>query len=451
MPVYKIGNEEVNPDQPDYQDILSAAYREKVRPLCLCKEPPAEMYIACLGEKFFVKRMPYSGVSHAANCESYEVPPELSGRGNLDGSAIRRDEDGMTTLKFEFSLSRHATKGERSEGAEKTSIKSPGSRMSLRAMLHFLWDEAGFTRWSPGMTGKRNWKTLRYYLLKEAAEGKETRRTPLTELLYIPEHDNEEKRDEINARRTLFFAPMAQSRGKKLMLVLGEYLRDDPGRFGHNLFLKHLPDYPFRLSDEAHKLFQKHFKRFKGLAGHLDEDARKENKKGKLTKEPDPQQDGKVVEGSHLMVLATFGLDEAFVPEISEITVMLTTKNWIPVENDKESELLDRLTAEDRRFVKVLRYDLRSTEPIATAILTDTAPDPYAMYVVTDIYDSNTPSRNSVDAMIASSKLPSWVWDIGKDYGAFPPLPEKAPWPPKAQSRFEKTHNHVNQEKIKAS
>jgi hypothetical protein len=51
--------------------------------------------------------MPNTGYLHAPSCDSYEPPPELSGLGDVLGSAIKENtDDGLTVLKFDFSMSR---------------------------------------------------------------------------------------------------------------------------------------------------------------------------------------------------------------------------------------------------------------------------------------------------------------------------------------------------------
>ena len=45
------------------------------------------------------------------------------------------------------------------------------------------------------------------------------------------------------------------------------------------------------------------------------------------------------IQDSHLMVIATFSIDVSGTPEIGEISVMLTTPNWIPIESMYENEL----------------------------------------------------------------------------------------------------------------
>jgi hypothetical protein len=43
--------------------------------------------------------------------------------------------------------------------------------MSLRALLHFLYERAGFNRWYPAMEGRRNQGVLHKYLCEAASVG----------------------------------------------------------------------------------------------------------------------------------------------------------------------------------------------------------------------------------------------------------------------------------------
>jgi hypothetical protein len=72
-----------------FQDLLIRAYRGKVRPLCLCCDPPVPMYVTDIGDQLVIKRMPLSGGKHDPACPSYEPPYELSGLGPLMGEARR--------------------------------------------------------------------------------------------------------------------------------------------------------------------------------------------------------------------------------------------------------------------------------------------------------------------------------------------------------------------------
>jgi hypothetical protein len=91
------------------QDILGQSYANKKRPLCACTSPPVEMYIAKVNNIYLVKRMPGTGSRHDTDCQSFEIPIELSGLGQVMGSAIQESiDDGVASLKLRFSLSKAA-------------------------------------------------------------------------------------------------------------------------------------------------------------------------------------------------------------------------------------------------------------------------------------------------------------------------------------------------------
>ena len=56
--------------------------------------------------------------------------------------------------------------------------------------------------------------------------------------------------------------------------------------------------------------------------------------------------------------------------------------NWIPIEHHADAHLLDELTRTGRRFTKGLRYNLAGDRPLASVVLSDTAPAPVALYLV---------------------------------------------------------------------
>lgn len=137
---FEIAGRILSEDDPTLPATIAAAYRDRIRPLCLCRQPGIPMYVAAVGEQFVVKRMPLSGGQHDPACDSYEPPVDLSGLGPLMGSAIRLDPaSGMAALRLEFSLTRTGSRAAPTPGAsESTSVKSEARRLSLRGLLHAL-------------------------------------------------------------------------------------------------------------------------------------------------------------------------------------------------------------------------------------------------------------------------------------------------------------------------
>ena len=99
---------------------------------------------------------------------------------------------------------------------------------------------------------------------------------------------------------------------------------------------------------------------------------------------------------------------------------MAVSRDWMPFENQFELMLLDALVENGRRFTKGLRYNLGPSTPVATAVLTDTAPQPTAMYIVP--FGASEAFLTELGQTIDSSKLPSWRWELGiADMPALPP------------------------------
>jgi len=395
MSIYQIGGQRIQPDDPNLPALLADIYRSRERPLCLCRSPGVAMYVAKVNEKHIIKRMPETGGDHAPTCDSYEPPAELSGLGQVIGSAIQIDpEVGTTALKFDFALSKGGGRSPPAPSDKETdSVKTDGNKLTLRGTLHYLWEEAGFNRWAPTMAGKRSWYVVRKYLL-QAAQDKTAKGSSLASMLYVPESFNAEKKAEITQRRTaqMMGVATAEKGAKRLMIVIGEVKDIAPSRYGHKVVLKHVPDSHFMMNDDLHKRL---FKRFALEIGLCD-----------------------ALEDSHLMMIGTFGVGLTGVASLEEVALMCVTENWVPFESVFDKTLLDALTQQNRRFMKGMRYNLPSTRPLACAVASDTEPTPTAMYVIPPGADEAYVT--AVDELIAESKLPSWKWEAGD---LMPPLP----------------------------
>ncbi|MCW3696680.1 DUF1173 domain-containing protein [Burkholderia cenocepacia] len=372
---------------------LPAAHEGKTRPLCLCSTPPIPMYIARFDGRYQVKRMPGTGAKHKLGCDSYETPPGLSGYGDVEGAAIVEDpESGEVTLKFGFALAKGAAREmPEPSGDEPDSIKTDGKKLTLRGLLHYLWEQAGLNRWSPAMAGKRNWSVVRKYLLLAAA-GKNAKKMSLEDMLYVPEMFVGDQKDRIAQRRTEHLARISVSESGKphFVLVIGELKEIATARFGFKLVIKHLPDYGLMVDEKTKKRIEKVF------ASELEIWA--------------------ATEGTHLMVIATASLSAAGIATVQEVSMMLTNESWIPFESLADIALLKALAT--RRYQKCLRYNQTAKHPIATALLTD-AERGTALYVVPA--DVSSAYQSELDALIAESELDSWIWRPGTE--VMPPLP----------------------------
>lgn len=73
----------------------------------------------------------------------------------------------------------------------------------------------------------------------------------------------------------------------------------------------------------------------------------------------------------HLVMTALIRAKREHVYEVDALSLMLTSEHWIPVEGAHEIELIHALVEQQRRFIKPLRYDARSTAGFPNALLVD--------------------------------------------------------------------------------
>lgn len=397
MSYYLIDHQHIHVDEVQaLQTALATVYNTKNRPLCLCQTPGIPMYVACIQGKYVMKRMPNSGSTHRPDCAAYEPPAELSGLGEIIGTAIQENiKEGTTTLKLDFALSKSGSRtAPTPNGTEADSVKTDGNKLSLRGMLHYLWEEAGLNRWTSAMSGKRNWSVIHKYLY-QAAQNKIAKGIDLMDVLYIPEPFMVDHKESIIQRRlTKLMRARTSNKSSRLMLVIGEVKNIAEARFGHKIILKHCPDYHFMMNEDLYARLYKRFTNALELSETLPE--------------------------THLMMIGTFRTSPSGVAYLEELAVINVSENWIPFENISDKTLIDALTQHHRSFVKGLRYNLSVSKPLACAVLSDT-PEATAMYLYLPNMAKST--TDEIDVMIQTSSLPAWKWQIASE--PMPPLPKK--------------------------
>lgn len=398
--VYEVGGQRFEIGSPRFAEAIADAHSSHLRPRCMCMVEGVEMYVARLGDGFIVKRMPDTGRLHAPACPSYEPPAEFSGLGQVLGSAITEDPaTGETTLKLDFPLTKIPGRTAMPPaGGESDSVSSSGTKLSLRGLLHYLWDQAELTRWHPGFAGKRTWATVRRHLL-QAAEPKIARGDALRTRLYVPEPFSVEQRDALTARRVAQWNHAVATPGKPqhLMLLIGEVKEIVPARYGYKAVIKHMPDQAFALDEQLYRRLGQRFGSELALWASADT--------------------------VHMVVIATFGVSQAGIPSIGEMSLMPVTSQWLPIGDSFESQLLERLVTEGRAFIKGLRYNLPRGQCVATVTLTDTGESGSLMFVVPPELDGLDMLGATRSAAEATGSTP-WTWRTAVE--AMPHLPRQA-------------------------
>ena len=387
----------LHPSAPEFADAIARAHSRRLRPKCLCQTEGIDMYVARLGETYVIKRMPDSGSRHAPQCPHYAPPAEFSGVAPLLGTAILENvATGDTTLRLGFAMTRIPGRSTQpTPGDCGDSASSDGTRLSLRCLLHYLWDRAELTHWRPGFAGKRSWATVRRHLL-DAAEHLIVRGERMLGRLYIPEPFSAEHRDAIRERRLACWVPaIARNQGAQpLMLLIGEVKEIAAARYGHRVLIKHVPDQAFAIEERLCRRLQRRFEAELNLWG-TSYDVR-------------------------LVTIATFELGNAGLPNIAQMSLLTLSAHWLPVEDNFELNLVEQLVHNERSFVKGLRYGMSRSEPLVNATLIDTGIQPIAMRVL-------RPSDHDVAAVNAelSDQSAAWVWRVAD--GPMRPFPASAP------------------------
>ena len=393
---FTIGDQTVDESSPEFRLLLPHAYEQRLRPMCMCKEPPVAMYIARLEDRYLIKRLPLSGRDHDPACPSYQPPYELSGLGSLIGNAIQIDASGKADLKLDFSLTKRGPRTAPGASAEtgEPGIRSEPRKLSLRAMLHYLWEAGELTEWRSTWAGRRGWGRVRTSLINAASQ-MTARGGSLSDMLFVPEVFHPDDKDGIAARRSAALKNI-QATGsgpRKLMMIVAEVKEFSTARGGHKIVVRHLP-FPLMIDDGA----------WGRLAARYETEL-------ELWRSS---------EAFHLIVIATFGVSTAGIASAEEVALMVTNEHWLPFENIHELRLLEKLSHFKRKSVKGLRFNLGRDVPIVSVTLPEQKPAPVAMFIVPagagDDYEQAL--TNMIDLR---PEITPWVWRVAES--DIPPLP----------------------------
>ena len=390
---YRIGGVlEFADEGPEFQAVLSRAQSAKSPVLCGCRDAEdLRLYISKRFGRFVLSRWPGSGGGHATACDHFELPDFLSGMGQVRGAAVLEDEaTGEASLKVNFPMSRGAARVAPSAlSNDKPSVKSTGYKLSMRGLLHVLWDRAQLTHWHPGMLKKRSWFVVRRALL-EAADACRMKTLPLCDLLFIPESWREDDKEGIAKRRVTSLERVRRSRDEMLMIIaeIKEYhLVQDRLK----ITFKHLGDMRFVLDPDMTRRF---YKRFEGDLNLFASDDRTD---------------------CHLILAGSFCRRPEGTYDLIEVALMPVNRQWLPYETGDELELVKQCVREERRFVKGLRVNLDRNVPIASLVLKDMGERVTAVH----IHDSELDIGDPLKELMTDDRVDHVLWSEGVEL----PLP----------------------------
>jgi hypothetical protein len=393
---YQIRNTLLRGDSPGLQAALTEVYGTDDRPRCLCINRGVEMYVAQHAQ-LVIKRMPGTGSAHHPSCPSYEAPASDSGLGDLLGEAVIERGPERVEVRLDFPLSHvSVARPVQAAPAPSQSVSDTPRRLSMRGLLHLLWDRAGFTRWSPRMAGKRNWFVIRKYLLEAAAEV-DAKGAPLASRLFIPEPFRPDAAEALRARRLAFFQALrldGSGEHVPLALLVAEVKDLIERGDGYSMVLKHLPDCALMLDSSTGRQLARRFER------------------ELLAKAQQPD--------TRLIVGCTVRPAEQGLGHADTLAMMAVTPEWLPFEHLLERALLCELVRQERRFLKPLPYEAGPSAAFASALLLDTGDATVPLHVEVPTVSGQRTRLPDHRRPVSESK--AWIWCPGEAL-KIPPLP----------------------------
>ena len=321
----------------------------------------------------------------------------MSGLGELVGVAIIEHSPDQVEVRTDFAMSRMPGRAvPRGEAVpDPAEVHAPRKQMSLRALLHYLYERAGFNRWYPAMEGRRNQGVLHKYL-SEAAKGVMIKGASLVERLYVPEPFRAELKEEIGERRRRKLALLLSPEDAvqfKMAIIIGEYIGSEATSFGRRIVVKHMPDVPLYIETKAWERVER------GYAAIL------QARDADLPRKP------------RVMMAALVYAKREHVYQVDTVSMMLTTDQWIPLDGLHELPLIEALQREQRSFMKPLKYDARSAAGFPNVLLLDCENGPVPLHVVSAFADAKEKALKERALAIGQ---PHWVWNTETEVPSLP-------------------------------
>lgn len=301
-------------------------------------------------DSFFLARYPLTGHEHATDCRFYAPNPMRSGLSGYQKGVLEEGPNGGVKIRLGIGLKKGAAG---TEGDTPTIDRAPAgtpraskTAMGLLGLLHFMWDQADLNTWWPAMNGKRH-PGLINSKLHEAASNISAGRIKLANVLLLADnhpkgrwatHNQEQvKRAIKSGTRMIAIVPLAQ------------FSPERSKEMGTGLRIAGFNGVPGL--DMPSGLWERTLKRFPRAIAAWEKQHRT-----LAIVELDLKKDGKYA-------------------NVLDLALMPVSANWIPFDSLHELRIIDKLTAEDRGFVKPLRFDADEDVVFPDFILLDMGTD----------------------------------------------------------------------------
>lgn len=346
-----------------------------------------------------------TGFEHEAQCMYFSLDDKTTGLKGYQHGVIREGNDGLLVVKLNSGLNEKDPTTEESPARPPVQRPEGGqSQMTLVGLHSLLWTEACLNCWHPGMAGKRSDSLVRHRLL-EAAQGIRCGKTVIADILLVGTDPN-------SAQAKLQDKKIEGLEGSgKRLLIMSTMARYDAER--HEKELAFLP-----------------LRQFGGLPLALFSSSIQ----WANTIRRFPAEYAAWKSGERVAVLALTSAPDktrrGHSVRVNQIALLHVSKNWIPLDSSYEQLVADKLDAENRNYLKPMRFDASQGEVFPDFVLVDTRSDsPFPL----EVFGMATP------AYLARKQLKMdyynrqygpygwWYWDatLEKNRTSIPSFPEK--------------------------
>lgn len=341
-------------------------------------------------DSFCLARYPLTGGEHGNECRFYAPDPEKSGMSGYQKGVIEDGPNGMIKIRLEIGLK----KREASDPAippQPAPAPAVGRKskpaMRLLGLLNYLWDEADLNSWWPAMKGKRDIGRINLWL-DDAASHITAAKVQLNSVLLLADHKADGRWATTNRQRV---EAAHKSKTRLLAIVpLAAYSPERDKEMASSLKIVGFHGIP--MLDMHAGLWGRVCKRFPRAIA-----AWQNNQRIMAIAELDLKKDGKYA-------------------DVVDVALMPVTANWIPFDSMFELTVADKLTSEDRGFMKPLRFDADEDVVFPDFILRDTGADtPLEVFGRTD---ESYEARKAVKMAYYQKEFGTdrwWYWDAAQD------------------------------------
>ena len=350
------------PDEQDaaavvdrFQAKLREFHQHPVKPVCDCMLAGRRLEVVIRRlptDRFILARMPNLGPFHRESCAFHAVDADRSGQAGYATDVIVELKDGGLQVRLQQSLTfRNQPLPSLPPNRE---AGRPGSgrqgAMTALGLLHLLWEEAGLNRWHPGFRDRRpGW--LVAACLEQVAEHIKVVRTELAESFTA-------LADERWSGGRLRQQAVKYGKTRRLVLVAVVQTLNAANRGVRNIRL---------VGGARNGVF------LSAPAGAVDALERRFPYAARLLAAERGDRPGQVIGLFIVTALADVWRSRPVVWATMEDGAFMEANDaFVPVASDLERQVADRLVAEDRAFIKPLRFDADAALVLPDFVLADT-------------------------------------------------------------------------------